>query len=165
MGKHLSCKVSLWRCPSVRSRGAGLRLIDSCITQLKAQRPSRTCNESKEEEEVWGRTCLARCRAGAEEVPLLVNRGSTFALRRSTLDFCLGGQRSKQRESGLASGVRVWASSPSPPKATPGIQVTAADVRLAGTYHVPNAPLSCASRHSILPTDALSSQLPPHPAN
>jgi len=26
-----------------------LRLIDSCITQLKAQRPSRTCNESKEE--------------------------------------------------------------------------------------------------------------------
>ena len=27
------------------------RLIDSCITQLKAQGPSRTCNESKEEEE------------------------------------------------------------------------------------------------------------------
>ena len=27
-----------------------LRLIDSCITQLKAQGPSRTCNESKEEE-------------------------------------------------------------------------------------------------------------------
>jgi len=31
-----------------------LRLIDSCITQLKAQGPSRTCNESKEEEEVGG---------------------------------------------------------------------------------------------------------------
>ena len=32
-----------------------LRLIDSCITQLKAQGPSRTCTESKEEEEeVWG---------------------------------------------------------------------------------------------------------------
>ena len=30
---------------------AYLRLIDSCITQLKAQGPSRTCNESKEEEE------------------------------------------------------------------------------------------------------------------
>jgi len=32
-----------------------LRLIDSCITQLKAQGPPRTCNESKEEEEevVW----------------------------------------------------------------------------------------------------------------
>jgi len=29
-----------------------LRLIDSCITQLKAQGPSGTCNESKEEEEV-----------------------------------------------------------------------------------------------------------------
>jgi len=28
-----------------------LRLIDSCITQLKAQGPSRTCNESKKEEE------------------------------------------------------------------------------------------------------------------
>ena len=26
------------------------RLTDSCITQLKAQGPSRTCNESKEEE-------------------------------------------------------------------------------------------------------------------
>ena len=29
--------------------GSDLRLIDSCITQLKAQGPSRTCNESKEE--------------------------------------------------------------------------------------------------------------------
>ena len=26
-----------------------MRLIDSCVTQLKAQGPSRTCNESKEE--------------------------------------------------------------------------------------------------------------------
>ena len=33
--------------------GSCLRLIDSCITQLKAQGPSRTCNESKEEEEAW----------------------------------------------------------------------------------------------------------------
>jgi len=31
--------------------GSYLRLIDSCITQLKAQGPYRTCNESKEEEE------------------------------------------------------------------------------------------------------------------
>ena len=31
--------------------GSYLRLIDSCIAQLKAQGPSRTCNESKEEEE------------------------------------------------------------------------------------------------------------------
>ena len=29
--------------------GSYLRLIDSGITQLKAQGPSRTCNESKEE--------------------------------------------------------------------------------------------------------------------
>ena len=34
--------------------GSYLRLIDFCITQLKAQGPSRTCNESKEEvEEVY----------------------------------------------------------------------------------------------------------------
>ena len=31
--------------------GSYLRLIDSCITQLKAQGPSRTSNQSKEEEE------------------------------------------------------------------------------------------------------------------
>jgi len=31
--------------------GSYLRLIDSCITQLQAQGPSRTCNESKGEEE------------------------------------------------------------------------------------------------------------------
>ena len=31
--------------------GSYLRLIDSCITQRKAHGPSRTCNESKEEEE------------------------------------------------------------------------------------------------------------------
>ena len=30
--------------------GSYLRLKDSCITQLKAQGPSRTCNESKEKE-------------------------------------------------------------------------------------------------------------------
>ena len=33
-----------------------LRLIDSCFTQLKAQAPSRTCNESKEEEEENAKT-------------------------------------------------------------------------------------------------------------
>ena len=30
--------------------GSYLRFMHSCITQLKAQGPSRTCNESKEEE-------------------------------------------------------------------------------------------------------------------
>jgi len=34
-----------------RLQGSYLRLIDSCITQLEAQGPSRTCNESQEEEE------------------------------------------------------------------------------------------------------------------
>jgi len=33
----------------VTEAGSYLRPIDSCITQLKAQGPSRTCNESKEE--------------------------------------------------------------------------------------------------------------------
>ena len=36
---------------SVSEAGSYLRLIDSCITQLKAQGPSRTCNKSEEEEE------------------------------------------------------------------------------------------------------------------
>jgi len=41
--------------------GSYLRLIDVCITQLKAQGPYRTCDESKEEEEE--RTCGKRRRA------------------------------------------------------------------------------------------------------
>jgi len=36
----------------VTEAGSYLRPIDSCITQLKAQGPSRTCNESKEEEDL-----------------------------------------------------------------------------------------------------------------
>ena len=35
----------------VTEAGSYVRLIDSCITQLKAQGPSRICNESKEEGE------------------------------------------------------------------------------------------------------------------
>jgi len=34
--------------PGLRGSGSYLRLVDSCITQLKAQGPSRTCNGSKE---------------------------------------------------------------------------------------------------------------------
>ena len=37
--------------------GSYLRLIDSCITQLKAQGPSRTCNESEEQEAHWRLVC------------------------------------------------------------------------------------------------------------
>ena len=43
-----------------------LRLIDSCITQLKAQGPSRTCDESKEEEEEWGDTPWMCGRVGTD---------------------------------------------------------------------------------------------------
>ena len=46
----------------VTEAGSYLRLIDSCITQLQAQGPSRTCNKSKEGEEVdegSGRTTMA----------------------------------------------------------------------------------------------------------
>ena len=41
-----------WLC-SGSEAGSYLRLADSCVTQLKAQGPSRTCNESEEEEEVF----------------------------------------------------------------------------------------------------------------
>ena len=40
--------------------GSCLRLKDSCFTQLKAQGPSGTCNESKEEEEEEGEDGLGR---------------------------------------------------------------------------------------------------------
>jgi len=39
------------RCVVVTEAGSYLRIIDFCITQLKAQGPYRTCNESKTEEE------------------------------------------------------------------------------------------------------------------
>ena len=42
---------SLSRASEGFEAGSYLRRIDSCITQLKAQGPSRTCNESKEEAE------------------------------------------------------------------------------------------------------------------
>ena len=48
--------------------GSYLRPIDTCITQLKAQGPSRTCNESKEEEEK-GYLALATLEAVACLVP------------------------------------------------------------------------------------------------
>jgi len=38
----------------VTEAGSHLGLINSCITQLKAQGPSRTCGESKEEEDPRG---------------------------------------------------------------------------------------------------------------
>jgi len=64
--------------------GSYLRLIDSCITQVKAQGPSRTCNERKEKEGLsgtlgrWDGTIWLRCHAlqpereQREEIALLV---------------------------------------------------------------------------------------------
>jgi len=43
--------VSFTEMCSGSKAGSYLRLTYWCITQLKAQGPSRTCNESKEEEE------------------------------------------------------------------------------------------------------------------
>ena len=55
LGLHGVSHLRLRRVPPRgTARTADLRLIDSCITQLKAQRPSRTCNASKEEEEDLG---------------------------------------------------------------------------------------------------------------
>ena len=42
--------------------GSYFRRMDSCVTQLKAQGPSRTCNESKEEEASRLRANLAHIR-------------------------------------------------------------------------------------------------------
>ena len=48
--------------------GSYLRLIDSCITQIKAQGPSRTCDESKEEDERrGGRSRPRRPRASSSQ--------------------------------------------------------------------------------------------------
>ena len=43
--------ITLVQLCSGSEAGSYLRLIDSCITQLKVQGPSGTCNESKEKEE------------------------------------------------------------------------------------------------------------------
>ena len=47
----------------VTEAGSYLRLVDSCFTQLKAQGPSRTCNESEEEEEEETMTGRRTCGA------------------------------------------------------------------------------------------------------
>ena len=73
--KRISAKPEN-RCVVVTEEGSYLRLVDVCITQLKAQGPSKTCNESKEAEEEGGplfgpaahlhrlRTSSARLRTG-----------------------------------------------------------------------------------------------------
>ena len=46
--------------------GSYLRLVDSCITQRKAQGPSRTCNASKEEEHTNPNVCVCVCERESE---------------------------------------------------------------------------------------------------
>ena len=50
-GRLLPTRMVSWSRAAQTCMSRILRLIDSCITQLKAQGPSMTCNESKEEEE------------------------------------------------------------------------------------------------------------------
>jgi len=63
--------------------GSYLRLIDSCITQLEAQGRSRTCNESKEEEEGVRTTACdeIESRPIAPAVSCAQKNMSTFAIQ------------------------------------------------------------------------------------
>ena len=57
VGLFLVSEVPLYRHVCHRSaseKDSHLRLTGSCITQLKAPGPSRTCNESEEDEEKFG---------------------------------------------------------------------------------------------------------------
>ena len=68
----------------VTETGSYLRLIDSCITSLKAQGLSRTCDESKEEEEevnpnLAGEQVGATAAGRGGEVPLKGRRGVSLA--------------------------------------------------------------------------------------
>ena len=60
--------------------GSYLRLIDSCITQLKAQGPARTCNESKEEEEMQYRTVVGAHAARDEHWAAWVHPAVQFSI-------------------------------------------------------------------------------------
>jgi len=51
--------------------GSYLRLIDSCTTQLKAQGPSRTCNERQEEDLVRVDDCDSEGRQVSSSSSLL----------------------------------------------------------------------------------------------
>ena len=72
--------------------GSYLRLIDSCITQVKAQGPSRTCNESKEEERVrnW---LFGHCKDVAKSFAFQVTIPPRFLRCHITLIRPLGGVR------------------------------------------------------------------------
>ena len=67
-----------WKPCSGSEASSYLRLIDSCITQLKAQGPSRTCNESKEEEGHL-EAVRASCLLDYEKVPHFELSGQDMA--------------------------------------------------------------------------------------
>jgi len=67
-GTNLTTWVTTGRLPS--EAGSYLRSIDSCITQLKAQGPSRTCNESKEEEDYLHSPLGGGCEEDSPDHPL-----------------------------------------------------------------------------------------------
>ena len=75
LGSGLGIQVKILKIVQVFSSEAGLylRLTDSFITQLKPQRPSRTCNESKEEDK---KSSLASGR----EITMRASPGMTPAL-------------------------------------------------------------------------------------
>ena len=62
--------------------GSYLRLIDSCTTQLKAQGPSRTCNESKEEALAGGNAAGERSEPDEDSPPRAVLRYSQWTVPR-----------------------------------------------------------------------------------
>jgi len=80
--------TTLQKCAVFFEAGSYLRLTDSCITQLKAQGPSRTCKESKEEEKKTEKVSSQyriRCRAMMEQLTsfhghLPGGQGKTLAL-------------------------------------------------------------------------------------
>jgi len=72
------CRLSTLGVPC----GRDLRLIDSCITQLKAQGPSRTRNESQEEKE--GTCCQASSSKARMPTPTCADSCSAPANRTTT---------------------------------------------------------------------------------
>ena len=64
--------------------------LDSCITQLKAHGPSRTCDESKEEEEECSEPCAERF---VPELFVFVLRSRAFTRLVASLGLPLGGLR------------------------------------------------------------------------
>jgi len=83
-----------------------LRLKHSCITELEAQRPSRTCNESKEEE---GSSVGGRLRDDVVGAGYLANRfrgGLVFEAHRLVYYSTLGSRVINKEEEGSSLGGR-----------------------------------------------------------